>query len=458
MKKETQKTVFIILGFGMDIRNVLKTDIFSMLKSEPDIRLVIFSPLADEDFKKEYESENVIVEKVPNHRGIITRRILAIKKYVWIKKTEVLTIKIKKPKLTRIVKTRDIILGKILSAIVRNPSRLLKILNRLQLFFFRDKKAKYYFDKYKPDLVFYTTLYARDLCLEIEAQKRGIKTVCLIHSWDNPTAKGAFPVVPDKIVVWNEILKEEIAKHHEYPGKDIYVAGIPQFDIYYDKTRFMTKEQFFKKWGLDLYKKLITYATPMHGQAPFSPDIVNILYNAIKENYFSYPCQLLIRLHPRDFKERYKDFEGLNGIIIQMPGREADVKDRWNPTEEDMLTLAETMYYSDVLINVASTIAIDAVTFDTPVVCIGFDGYQEKPYLSSCRRFYDYDHIKNIVATKGVRVAYSREELLEFTNLYMKNPDVDAEGREKIREEQCWRLDGSSGRRIAEFILENLAG
>lgn len=450
------KTIFLILGFGMDIRNILKNDIFRILKSTANIRLVVFSPIADEGFRKEYEDKNVIIEPVPNHRGILTRRILAIKKYVWIKKTHSLTIKIRKPKITRIVKLRDIILGKILSFIIRDPVSLLYQLNKAQLFFFRDRTACHYFDKYKPNLVFYTTLYARNICLEIEAQKRGVKTISFIHSWDNPTSKGVFPVVPDKIVVWNEILKQEIIRHHEYPERDIFISGVPQFDIYIKKHLFRAKNNFFKKWRLDLNKKLINYSTPMHGQAPFSPDIVDILCKAIKNNYFSFPCQLMVRLHPRDFKERYKDFNGKNDIVIQMPGKEADVKDRWNPTEEDMLTLAETMHYSDVIINVASTIGIDAIVFDTPVVSVGFDGYQEQLYLASCKRFYDYDHMKKLIRTNGVKVAYSRDELLKYTDIYLKNPNVDAEGREKIRKEQCWKLDGRAGERIAEFILQQL--
>lgn len=450
------KTVFIVLGFGMDFRNILKSNIFKILKSKQKIRLVIFSPLADENFKKEYEDENVIIEQAPKHRGIFARRILAIKKYVWIKNTKTLTIKIRKPKITRIVKPRDIILAKLLGLIVRNPSRLMQILNKGHLFFFNDKKAQYFFRKYKPDLVFYTTLYARDICLEIEAQKIGVKTISFIHSWDNPTSKGVFPVIPDKIVVWNEILKQEIIKHHEYPAKNIYTSGIPQFDVYHDKSKFRTKEEFFKKWGLDLNKKIINYSTPMHGQAPFSPDIVDILYKAVKNNSFCFPCQLLVRLHPRDFKDRYKDFIGLDNIVFQTPGREADIKDRWNPTDEDMLTLAETMYYSDVLVNVASTIAIDAVALDTPVICIGFDGYQQRSYLSSCKRFYDYDHMKKVVATKGTKVAYSKSELLKYADEYLKNPETDAEGRGRIRKEQCWKLDGNAGKRVGEFIVQQL--
>ncbi|MBI5188264.1 MAG: CDP-glycerol glycerophosphotransferase family protein [Nitrospirae bacterium] len=453
MKKE--KVIFIILEFGTAIRNVLRTDIFKILKAQKDIKIVIFSPIVDESFRREFESENVIVEPNPKHRDFLTRGIESIKKYVWAKGTGVATLKIKR-KHKPIVKPRYALMGKILMGIVGDHFKLLNILNRLQVFFFKDSKADYYFDKYKPDLVFYTTMYAKDPCIEIEAKKRNIKTINLIHSWDNLTIKGPFAAVPDKTVVWNEILKEELIKYHNFPENDIYISGIPQFDIYFNKNEFSTKEEFFKKWGLDKDKKLLTYASAVPGIAPYNQDIVEILYDALKNEQFNYPCQIVVRLHPKDNYELFKKFEGLDDIVIQKPGRPADVRDKWNPTHEDMKTLAELMCYSDVVVNIASTITIDAVAFDTPVVCIGFDGYQQRPYSRSCKRYYDYDHFKNIVNSGGVRISYSKEDLIKHINVYLAEPSLDIEGREKIRKGQCWKLDGNAGKRTAEFTLQYL--
>ena len=42
---------------------------------------------------------------------------------------------------------------------------------------------------------------------------------------------------------------------------------------------------------------------------------------------------------------------------------------------------------------------------DTPVVNIAFDGHDEKPFLDSSRRFYQYTHYKPLVDVGAVRVA-----------------------------------------------------
>jgi CDP-glycerol glycerophosphotransferase (TagB/SpsB family) len=118
-----------------------------------------------------------------------------------------------------------------------------------------------------------------------------------------------------------------------------------------------------------------------------------------------------------------------------------------------MYGLAELMKYTAVNVNVASTITIDAAALDTPVVNVAFDGQVTKPYLESCARYYDYEHYKRIVDTGGVRIARNTDEMMQAIQAYLDDPSLESEGRRRIREEQCWKLDGNSGRRIAEYLI-----
>jgi hypothetical protein len=450
------KTLFILLDSGTAIRNILRTDVLKVLKAQGDIRIIIFSPVADDDFKKEFLAENVFIEPVPKWKpNPIVKSLRSLKKDIWADRANVFTFKQKRDKKEGRFLRRFVLKVLMNNHSVKNGDSYIESLEKLELFF-TPSLAGYYFEKYKPDLIFYTTIYFKDLCIEIEAQKRRIKTVCFIHSWDNPTSKGPFQVIPDRIIVWNNILKDELMRYHDFPSEKIVISGVPQFDIYVDKAHCLSKDEFFKKWGLDTARKLITYTTGTPGMTPFDHEIVELLYEALQKNSFIYPSQLLIRLHPKDKYDYYKKFENKPHLVIQMPGKPADTNDSWNPTREDMYGLAELMRYSDVVINVASTITIDAVSFDTPVINVAFDGFQTKPYKNSCRRYYDYEHYKNIVKTDGVKIAYSKEELIDYINLYLNDPSIDAGGRKKIREEQCWKLDGNSGRRIAEYILHYL--
>lgn len=447
------KCIFIVLDSGTAIRNILRTDVFSLLKEKKDLQVVVFSPVTDEEFKKEFTTDNVLIEPNPHWKANpLVAAIRSIKKDLWAENTKVFTFGQKRAKKEgRFL--RRIILKRLRGLLPQG--KMERVLDRLEGWFTPDLKRGL-FEKYRPDLVFYTTIFSKDPCLEIAAEKRGLKTVCFVMSWDNLTSKGPFRFRPERVVVWNEILKEELSLYHGISKDKVFVAGIPQFDIYSHTDRFRPKEEFFRKWGLDPAKKLITYTTGTPGTAPFDNEVVQLLYDAFAKNSFALPSQLLIRLHPKDNYKYYKSVEGKPGLVIQMPGRAAKTNDGWNPTVDDMYGLAELMHYSDVVVNVASTITIDAAAFDTPVVNVAFDGFTDKPYKDSCKRYYDYEHYRNIVATGGIRIACSAREMVEWVDFYLKDPSADAEGRRRIREEQCWRLDGNAGKRIASYVLHYL--
>ena len=97
----------------------------------------------------------------------------------------------------------------------------------------------------------------RDLPVFMEAMTRGIKTLALIHSWDNiARRKGPMWIRPDKLGVWNELQKQEAIKNNFYQAEDVIVVGPVHFDMYFRPETFMGRDVFFKRWGLILPKNL----------------------------------------------------------------------------------------------------------------------------------------------------------------------------------------------------------
>ena len=115
------------------------------------------------------------------------------------------------------------------------------------------------------------------------------------------------------------------------------------------------------------------------------------------------------------------------------------------------------MRHSDVIVNVASTIAIEAAIFDTPVVNVAFDGEVDGPPELSARRYYRFTHYVNITRHNAVRVAWSPDELIEHVGRTSAIPALDRDGRRRVALEQCQFLDGRSAERVAGFVLEELA-
>lgn len=450
------KTIFIVVDSGMSIRNILRTDVYKVLRACKNLRVVIFSPLMDDDFREEVGGENVFLEPLQKWKaGPIVKSLRSFRKDVWSEKHDVVRFREKRA-------SRK---GRIGRAVVYNlflrdkgPDRVERALEKIEHWEakFTPLLAKEYFQKYKPDLVFYTTIYSKDLSVEIAAKQHGVKSCAFIVSWDNPTTKGPFPVRPDRAIIWNNVMRDELLRYHDFPPEHLFVSGPPQFDIYTDPAPYATREEFFRKWGLEPNKKLITYTTGTPGMLPFEHETVELLYEKIKAGAFKEPCQLMVRLHPKDVYDVYKRFENLPGLVLQTAGRRGKTNDSWNPTQEDMYGLAETMTYSDVVVNVASTITIDAACFDTPVVNVAFDGFSTKPYEKSCKRYYNFNHYKKIVETGGITIAESIDQTVEQIQRYLDNPKLESEGRARIRDEQCYKLDGHSGERIGRYLIELL--
>src|SRR5258707_14009804 len=102
---------------------------------------------------------------------------------------------------------------------------------------------------------------------------------------------------------------------------------------------------------------------------------------------------------------------------------------------------------SDVVVKVASIIAIEASIFDTPVVNVSFDGEVPSDFARSARRYYRFTHYVNITRHNAVRVAEEPVQLVELVERYLRDRALDREGRRRVVEEQCQFLDGRSAER-----------
>ncbi|MGZ8937940.1 MAG: hypothetical protein ACXW32_01885 [Limisphaerales bacterium] len=453
---DSLKTIFIVVDSGMSIRNILRTNAYKVLRACKNLRVVIFSPLVDDEFRNEVGGENVFLEPIQKWKaGPIVKSLRSFRKDVWSEKHDV--VRFREKRASRRGKFGRAVVYKLFLR-ESGSDRVERALEKIEHWEFKltPLLAKEYFAKYQPDLVFYTTIYSKDLAVEIAAKQHGVKACAFILSWDNPTTKGPFPVRPDRAIIWNNIMRDELLRYHGFPPEHLFVSGPPQFDIYTDPSPYASREEFFRKWGLDPNKKLITYTTGTPGMLPFEHETVELLYGRMRAGAFKEPCQLMVRLHPKDVYDVYRRFENLPDLVLQTAGRRGKTNDSWNPTQEDMYGLAETMTYSDVVVNIASTITIDAACFDTPVVNVAWDGFSTKPYEKSCKRYYQFNHYKKIVETGGITIAEDIDQTVLQIQRYLDNPALEAEGRARIRNEQCYKLDGRSGERIGLYLIELL--
>jgi len=450
------KTLCISAFHSFISKNILNTDVLRSLRDDRDLRVVIFVPAHKADFfRKTYAGGNVLVEGVDVSRiaasrpNILLSRLLFLmidSHYLWYKRVER---RDARPGAVSWIKYR------VYGALVKILSGS-KTLNRLARAAYRRWTPKDFFadalQKYEPALVFATDVFDPfDAQLLNEARHRGVKTLGMVRSWDNCYSKGLMPVLPDRLLANNGLIKEEAATLHDMPADRITVVGLPQFDAFVNDPR-MPREEFFRKIGVDPAKRLVLLAPAGAILSDTDWQLCDILARALDEGKLGADVHVFVRNHPHHPADLSR-FKGNPRFTFQNPGHVFDANGKNTELEPDeQRFLADLLYHTDVVAYVATSLGLDSAVYDKPQIMIDFDGYEKKKYTESVARYRDEDHMKKLVATGGAKVVKSPEAFIAAIAAYLKDPTLDKEGRARIVREQLFRIDGkSSGRVVAEI-------
>ena len=325
------------------------------------------------------------------------------------------------------------------------------------------------FALHKPDLVIASTAGWRlDRYLLREAHLNKVPTMAAIVGWDNPSSYAIRGAPIDYATCWSQLQKQELVRGSDWNPDRVHVGGIPSYDGYFRKEWQLSKEDYFKLHNLDPNRKLISYACSFVHFAPNYPN-VEALAKLVSSNALVEPAQLLIRLHPSHFQDKPKIFAEERQQIFALEKQYPNVH-VVKPVAlggslgyyggEDMDEKSSMMAHSDVLVTVYSTMVVETAVHDTPIVAAVIDvpgGWnQPKKFSLSLKKIGNWPTHKRFRDAKAGRVARNEKELCDVINHYLKNPSLDAAERKKFIKDEITFIDGTSGKRTAEFILRIL--
>jgi hypothetical protein len=297
----------------------------------------------------------------------------------------------------------------------------------------------------------------REMALIEAANTMGLPTAVMIRSRDNLSAKIQHLPDADAYFVWAETTRDFLLfMYPEIPAERVHVTGSPQFDRHLNPAYRLTRDEFFRRIGLDPSRPLIVYTTATPQLIDHEIEITQHLADAVRDMKFAYGAQLLVRQHPRGFGSDYPVLrQRYPGVAVYPPPTTIPYRSAEHEAnvvrlilEDEPMHLA-TLAYQDVQVNVSGTMIVDSAILNKPSVGVYYDIPADIPEGISVRRFYQRSDMRPIVESGGVRLANSPEEALDLINRYLKNPALDADGRRRIRETQCGPLDGQAGQRIA---------
>jgi hypothetical protein len=458
------KTVFLSITHGFQARDLLRTDVFRVLRDN-GVRVVILTPNHQDDyFVGEFSGAGVVLEPLWLTAGRLENMMAGFRRYVLANYRLNRTIHALNEKFYRSRRPTYLAIRALNSVFGRLPAAR-RAWTALEGRLFPGHQYDDLFRKYTPGLVVTGTpgTIPADAHLIRAARRFGVATACVVLSWDNLTSKGHMAARPDELIVWNDVMRSEAQDLHDYPADRVHVAGVAHFDVY-GRLPPPDRERFMEGLGLDPSRRLITFGTISPWLFPLNGDVAEILAVMLVDRP-RFACQLMIRLHPQVLNAGTPHTENVDrfkAIAAKYPHVHLDLPSvrshalMWDVAESDMLHLAQLLRYSDVSINAGSTLSIDSAIVDTPIVNIGFDGHHEVPYAESVVRMYDFTHYANLVKTGGVRIARSAQELAALIDMYLDHPEADREGRQRLVRDHCFRIDGRSGLRVGRLLMSML--
>ncbi|HEY4524138.1 MAG TPA: CDP-glycerol glycerophosphotransferase family protein [Candidatus Paceibacterota bacterium] len=454
MKSKTGKTIFIIIGRGSITRNILRSGVLAELKKTGHKIVLIFwnvrnQPLPDY-LRAEFKDDNVILETVPGLKPaplyrrfgrltsllVYNNQIREIR-YLWGKRR----------------------LGWLFwERILFYPLSKLHFLKHLvrffETFFFTSDIYADYFNRYQPDLVFSTSVIASvDMEFIKEAKRRGIKTVSMPRGWDNVNTI-FYKVAPDLFLVQNEMMKRDAIAFQCLAAERIKVVGFPQFDWYYRSEILMSREDYCRRYGLDPTQKIVFWAS-----TPDDTRASQVMLALFENNELEIPSSLLVRAH-------FKAGSGSNAMDSKKLPPRVVLDHNWQPasffwdnydlTADGLKLFTNTIYHADAVITLCSSIALDALNFNKPIINLAFGSWYDKDGNDISPKLYEYDVYRPMLTVGAVTLVYSKEELIKAIGDAFRHPENKSAERLRARDLFCYRGDGQSSCRVAEAVTSLL--
>lgn len=352
--------------------------------------------------------------------------------------------------------------------LLRNSSAARKMLVQIQKRFTPGLYADL-FDRYKPDMLIANTPGWRiDRYILREAAARGIPNAAAIVGWDNPSSYAISGAPTQHATCWSKKQEEELVLGSDWQPERVNVSGIPSYDGYIRREWLIPHEEYFKRHRLAPERKLISYACSFE---TFSPNIQNIeaLARMVAGNRLAAPSQLLIRLHPNHYMRAWPYIVAERERILQL-ARELPHVHVVAPqplggtlgyySGEDMDEKSSMMAYADVFITVYSTMVVETILHDRPVVsaCIDAPGGWNIPrkFSLALSEIGNWPTHRRFREAGAGRVAYDESGLREVVNAYLEDPRLEADKRSAFIEQEITFTDGSAGRRTGEYLLSLL--
>ncbi len=293
--------------------------------------------------------------------------------------------------------------------------------------------------------------------LILQAEKLQIKTVSFIFSWDNLASKGRMAGNFDHYLVWSNLMQSDLLHFYQsVKPHQIDVVGAPQFEPYVLERYKTDKAHFYATYNLDSTMPVILF-TCNDSSSKNDPFYLELLADYIATTRIK--ANLIVRTSPADEPYRFlylqEKYPFIKWNIPDWTLTRENHAEPWSqrvPEFNDIVNLKSVLQFSDVIINVLSTIILDGFLFEKPSICPVF-GSKERG-LDTMEKYLDYAHLKQVEDSKAVTIVKTESKFMEAVNAVLKNPNTLLPEQKKFVDLEIGKPLVGTSKRIASTLFQ----
>lgn len=239
-------------------------------------------------------------------------------------------------------------------------------------------------------------------------------------------------LLADEYAAWGKASVEWYGRFGN-PIERFKITGNPRFDMFKDWRPQISRRELCRQLNLDENKALILFATQQINK--FSAFWTDDLFWVMADKIISVvqrftDKQLIIKVDPYEDVRPYK-----NVIKVSSSDNAVVVKD---------FNIYTLIFLSDLVITLDSTVGIEAMIFDKPLITVNFTKRQDRvPYAKKGAALGVYNVTE--IATTIKKALYDEETIKQLSG-----------GREVFKEEYAYKLDGKAGERVTQLLYKYL--
>lgn len=282
-------------------------------------------------------------------------------------------------------------------------------------------------------------------------EERKVPTLALIDNWDNLSSKTVLWQKPTHLAVWGKQTKQQAISIHGCEPDFVHVLGTPRFDVYLQPRKSSTK-----KSGLNLPDRYLLFV----GSAmPFDEIAALHALETTLENHKVDPASMRIvyRPHPWQQKRRIRQVfreEDFTYTILD-PQLQGNTGDGSSSLANNSAFQPDLDYYpqlfssADVVVGPLTTMLFEAALCYKPVLALS---YSDGHHFNTSRRYFS--HFDGLEDIPGFVFCEEQSSLGEALTGLLQGSKVDKEATDKVTQHYLYRDSQSYPVRLAELAQQ----